>query len=38
MKWYGSHHPTNTQPTGGGTGGGTTGQPAGFAGIAKSWE
>ena len=38
MKWYGAHHPTNTQPTGGGTGGGTTGQPAGFAGIAKSWE
>lgn len=38
MKWYGAHHPTNTQPTGGGTGGGTTGQPAGFAGIAESWK
>jgi len=38
MKWYGAHHPTNTQPSGGGIGGGTTGQPAGFAGIAKSWE
>ena len=38
MKWYGAHHPTNTQPSGTGTGGGTTGQPAGFAGIADSWK
>ena len=38
MKWYGAHHPTNTQPSGGGIGGGTTGQPAGFAGIAESWK
>ncbi len=38
MKWYGAHHPTNTQPSGGGVGGGTTGQPAGFAGIADSWK
>jgi len=38
MKWYGAHHPTNTQPSGSGIGGGTTGQPAGFAGIAESWK
>ena len=38
MLWYGQHKPTNTQPTGGGGGSGTTGQPAGFVGIAKSWE
>ena len=38
MKWYGAHHPTNTQPSGSGTGSGTTGQPAGFAGIAESWK
>ena len=38
MKWYGAHHPTNTQPSDSGTGSGTTGQPAGFAGIAESWK
>ena len=38
MRWYGQHHPTNTQPAGGGGGGGTTGQSAGFAGIADSWK
>ena len=38
MKWYGAHHPTDRQPAGGGGGGGTTGQAAGFAGIAASWN
>lgn len=38
MKWYGAHHPTDRQPAGSGVGGGTTGQPAGFNGIAQSWN
>ena len=38
MKWYGAHHPTDRQPAGSGSGGGTTGQPAGFNGIAQSWK
>ena len=38
MKWYGAHHPTDRQPAGSGGGGGTTGQPAGFNGIAQSWN
>ena len=38
MRWYGSHHQTDRQPSGGAGGGGTTGQPAGFSGIAESWK
>lgn len=37
MKWYGSHKPTNLQPSAAAGTGGTTGQPAGFEGIAGAW-
>ena len=37
MLWYGQHKPTNTQPAGG-SGSGTTGQSAGFSGIAEAWK
>ena len=38
MRWYGEHKPTNTQPPAGAGTSGTTGQPAGFDGIASAWK
>ncbi len=38
MKWYGQHRPTDTQPSTAAATGGTTGQGAGFSGIAGAWS
>lgn len=38
MKWYGQHRPTDTQPSTAAATGGTTGQGAGFSGIAGAWK
>ncbi len=38
MKWYGQHRPTDTQPSTAAATGGTTGQGAGYSGIAGAWS